>query len=290
MKFISLPSANSAPWTDSVSKDDGLPVRDSGSWIEEKHRVLVYFAKIFATSMKPSKVKKGWKNRVYLELFSGPGRCLVRESGFEEHGSPLKVIDHEFTKFIFVDISTVAARALEKRLAQHPNADKVEIWNGDCAEVIKKLTIPGDTLTLAFIDPTGIAHAPFQLIESLRKKTRCDILLNIQHTMGIKMNMHQYKPNADTDCALTKFLGDESWKNLIGPSPSKFFSEYLKVYRSKLADLGFKYSNNQVMINMNRRIPLYLLLFASGHPLGQKFWDEAVSGSDPQYSLGLEGI
>jgi hypothetical protein len=36
---------------------------------------------------------------------------------------------------------------------------------------------------------------------------------------------------------------------------------------------------------MKRRLPLYLLLFASAHPLGQEFWNKAVSGSDPQFTL-----
>ena len=287
MKFIPLPSADTTPWVDAVSSKDGLPVRESGSWIDEKHKKLVYFANIFAKSMKPSAFKNGWKHRVYLELFSGPGRCLVRETGSEEDGSPLKVVDQEFTRFIFIDINTAAARALEQRLAGHPNADKVEIWNGDCTEAVQKLTIESGALTLAFIDPTGISQIPFHLIQTLRQKTRCDLLINVQHAMGIKMNMHQYTPDSDSDCALTQFLGNDSWKVLIGRPPKDFFLEYLKLYRARLAEAGFAYSGNQVMINMSNRIPLYLLLFASGHPRGQEFWDKAVSGSDPQLGFGF---
>lgn len=238
--------------------------------------------------MKPTEKKRGWTHRVYLELFSGPGKCLVRETGVEDLGSPLKVIDKEFTRFIFVDISTEAARALEKRLAAHPNADKVEIWNGDCAEAINRISIPGDALTFGFIDPTGIAHAPFSLIEALKRKTRCDLLINVQHGMGIKMNLHQYSPDADEDCALTKFLGDDSWKAIHGKPAGEFFREYLDLYRKKLASIGFIHSKNHVMVNMKRNIPLYLLLFASAHELGQNFWNKAVTGSNPQSSfLGL---
>lgn len=282
MDFHTLPSADPTPWTGPVSAQDGLPLRDSGSWIEEKHRTLVYFAEMFATGMKPSEYKRGWPHRVYLELFSGPGICHVRETGAETPGSALQVIDHEFTRFIFVDIATPAASALAQRLSKHPNSDKVEIWNGDCAEAIDRLVIPSGALTFAFIDPTGIAHAPFELIRKLRQKTRCDLLINIQHAMGIKMNMHQYKPDADSDCALTRFLGDETWKPLLGPSPQTFFANYLELYRQKLASVGLGYSKNHVTVNMNKRLPLYLLLYASGHPLGQEFWDKAVAGSDPQ--------
>lgn len=287
MKFIPLASARDVAWTDTVSTIDGLPLRDSGSWIEEKHKRLEYFAKMFSSAMKPSAKKQGWQHRVYLELFSGPGRCWVKSESREELGSPLRIIEHDFTRFIFVDIDTKAARALERRLSAHPNAERVEIWNGDCAEVVDQLGIPKDSLTLAFIDPTGIGHAPFDLVRKLRAKTRCDLLINIQHGMGIKMNLHQYLPDADEDCALTQFLGDESWKALKGLPTDSFFIEFLKKYRRKLADLGFKFSDNQVLIRNDRNLPLYLLLFASGHPKGQDFWNKALSGSDPQREFGF---
>jgi three-Cys-motif partner protein len=277
MKFIPLSSADKSVWVDPISPADGLPLRDSGCWIEDKHRVLSYFAEMFATGMKSK-----WSHRVYIELFAGPGRCHVRETGREEDGSPLRLIGHEFTRFIFIDISTCAARALEARLCHYPNCDNVEIWNGDCAEAIDNISIPKDALTFAFIDPTGIAHAPFDLVRKLRQKTRCDILINIQHSMGIKKNLHHYKPDADEDCALTRFLGDDSWKGFLGKQPREFFQLYLHSYREKLKSLGFVFSDNQVIVNMKKRIPLYLLLFASAHPRGQQFWNKAVKGSDPQ--------
>ena len=138
MELRTLSSADPSPWDGPVSAKDGLPLRDSGSWIEEKHRALVYVAEMFATGMKPTANKRGWPHRVYLELFAGPGLCHVRETSLETAGSPLKVINHEFTRFIFVDIATPAAQALAKRLAGFPNADKVEIWN---ATVPRSLTI-----------------------------------------------------------------------------------------------------------------------------------------------------
>jgi hypothetical protein len=106
--------------------------------------------------------------------------------------------------------------------------------------------------------------------------------------MGIKMNLHQYKPDADLDCALTQFLGDESWKKLHVHEAQAFFVEFLALYRRKLAQCGFSYSGNQVLIRTERRLPLYLLLFASGHPRGQEFWDKAVAGSDSQTAFQFE--
>lgn len=284
MKFIQLPSARDEKWTGKVSTKDGLPLRDSGSWIEDKHRHLTYFSSMFATGTKPSvhKKGKGWPNRVYLEFFSGPGKCFVRESNAEAPGSPLKVIDMEFTRFIFIDIDTRVARALEARLIGHPNADKVEIWNGDCNEAIDCISISADSLTFTFVDPTGISQAPFSLIAKLKKKTRGDLLINVAHGMGIKMNLHQYTPDAHEDCALTQFLGSQSWKKHIGKPTDEFFREYLNAYRDQLAAIGLPHTRNHVMVNMKKNVPLYLLLFASAHELGQDFWNKAVAGSNPQ--------
>jgi len=77
-----LASADRSAWKYSVSKNDGLPIRDSGAWIETKHKLLTYYSDLFATGMK-----NRWTNRVYLELFSGPGRCLIRTTNKEDFGS-----------------------------------------------------------------------------------------------------------------------------------------------------------------------------------------------------------
>ena len=187
-----------------------MPIRPSGSWIDKKHRLLTYYARLFSTGMKFR-----WQERIYIELFSGPGRCYVRETGTEDLGSPLKVIGADFTRFVFVERNMAAARALEQRLAEYPNASLSEIWCGDCAEALEQIAFPRTgALTFAFIDPTGIAHAPFSLVKKLHAAVRCDLVINIQHGMGIKMNRHQYTPDADEESALTKFLGHDRWKRL----------------------------------------------------------------------------
>lgn len=280
-----LSSADRSPWTESVAKSDSLPARPSGPWIETKHKLLTYYANLFATGMKNK-----WSSRVYLELFSGPGKCLIRDSGKEDLGSPLKVIEHEFTKFIFTEMSAPAADALSQRLDPFPNSARTEIWCGDCAEAIQRIRIPDRSLTLAFIDPTGIAHAPFSLIEALHMKTRCDLLINIQYGMGIKMNIHQYTPDADEQSALTKFLGNDSWKPVPRHNPRDFFRGVLELYKDQLHRLGFKRDlvGREVLISNDRNTPLYLLLFATKHPRGKEFWDKSLKGVlHPELDFGL---
>ncbi len=278
-----LDSADHSAWQDGASKEDGLPIRDSGPWIDTKHRLLTYYAEMFATGMKFK-----WKSRVYLELFSGPGKCIIRNTGKEESGSPLKVISHEFTKFIFTEMNVSGADALAKRLEPFENAGLAEIWCGDCAKAIHKIQIPAGSLTFAFIDPTGIGHAPFSLIETLHQKTRCDLLINVQHGMGIKMNIHQYKPDADEQSALTKFLGNDSWKKLPRHNAGDFFRGVLDLYKQQLDRLGFSFTGREALISNQQGTGLYLLLYASKHPRGQEFWEKARKNVlHPELDLGM---
>jgi three-Cys-motif partner protein len=280
--FHTLISADKTPWKESVSATDGLPIRDSGAWIETKHKLLTYYAHLFATGMK-----NRWKSRVYLELFSGPGRCVIRKTAKEDFGSPLKVIEHEFTKFIFTEMSLPAAEALSQRIEPFNNAGNAEIWCGDCAEAVQKIRIPTDSLTLAFIDPTGIGHAPFSLIETLHGKTRCDLLINIQHGMGIKMNIHQYTPDAGEESALTRFLGNDSWKQIPRHNPREFFRRVLELYKTQLDELGFSFIGREVLVMNDQNTPLYLLLYASRHPKGKEFWDKAMKAVLPmEFDIG----
>ena len=282
-RIHTLNSADSSPWSDTVSVLDGLPVRDSGPWIDKKHKLLAYYAHLFATGMKNT-----FKSRVYLELFSGPGKCVIRDTGKEVLGSPLTVINHEFTEFIFTEMSLPAAEALAKRLEPFENSRLTEIWCGDCVEAIQHIHVPAGSLTFAFIDPTGIGHAPFSLVEALHRKTRCDLLINIQHGMGIKMNIHQYTPDADEQSALTKFLGNDHWKKLPQHNPGDFFRGVLDLYKQQLDSLGFAFTGREVLVTTQKKTPLYLLLFASKHERGKEFWEKSLKGvMHPEFDLGV---
>lgn len=222
-----------------------------------------------------------------MSFFLGPGKCFVRGNRAEELGSPLKVIEHDFTRFIFTERNSFAAEALAQRLEHYPNSKSAEIWCGDCAEAIDHFQIPQGSLTFAFIDPTGIAHAPFSLIEKLHSKTRCDLLINIQHGMGIKMNIHQYTEDADEPSALTRFLGNDSWKKLPRTNAGDFFREVLELYKARLDSLGFGYIGREVLISNSKNTPLYLLLFASKHPRGKDFWEKSLKGvMEPELDFG----
>lgn len=278
-----LASADNSLWEDGISKDDKLPVRDSGVWIDQKHNPLVYFSEIFNQAMKD----KPWDGRVYFELFSGPGRCFVRETKKEQAGSPLRVLETNFTKFIFVEMNRAGAGALATRIEGHPNASKVEIWCGDCAEAIEKVAISSKSLAFTFIDPTRIGHAPFKLIRTLESKARSDILLNIPIGTDIKRNLHNYLTQTGPDAALTQYLGSEEWRKLPTNTPSNFCRGFLELYEAQLRRLGYIFVGNLQQVTTPGNVPLYYLFFASKDKLGKKFWNETLKRVNAQPELPL---
>ncbi len=126
------------------------------------------------------------------------------------------------------------------------------------------------------MDPTRIGHAPFFLIETLSEKTRSDLLINMPIGTDIKRNMHNYIRRTDDAAPLTVYLGCDSWKQLPTNSPANFCRGLIQIYRSQLHKLGYTFVGNIQQVTTPRNLPLYYLLFASKHQLGEKFWNETL--------------
>lgn len=94
-----------------VSQDDGLPMRPSGRWVAEKLFYLERYLCMFNIAKKP------WRAINYIDLFSGPGKCRVREDGSVHLGSPLLALaaPHPFTNYFFADCDGEAIDVLRKR-------------------------------------------------------------------------------------------------------------------------------------------------------------------------------
>ena len=272
VKFTVLPTADKGVPEETSVASDQLLIRESGNWIEQKHQCLLYYAKIFNEGMK-----KKWSNRCYLEFFSGPGKCLIRGTRKELPGSALAAMDLDFTRFIFIEKSLPIAEALKQRLEQHTKASKAEIWVADCNEAMDHVQIPGNALTLAFIDPTKIDHCPFKLIQKARKKSmHIDLLINIPMGMDVKRNIQHYFNQKGPTAHLSRYLNTENWRNFNQNNPAEFSRQVIAEFEKGLDTLKWGYVGKMQQILSDRNLLLYYLFFASAHPTGQKFWDDTV--------------
>src|SRR6267378_1651977 len=105
-----------------IRASDDLPARCVGPWSRDKFYYVRGYLDIFSRGMR-----NRFPVRHYIDLFAGPGRCVVDDGSGELEGSPLIAlgISHHFTVHHFVDKSRAAISALRARASaagwQEPN-------------------------------------------------------------------------------------------------------------------------------------------------------------------------
>lgn len=252
---------------------DDLPARGSGAWAKEKLYYLERYLDIFSVGMH-----KKWKSKLYyMDLFAGPGRCLIPETQEEFDGSPLIALKFNFAKYFFFESDPDGFKALDTRIKNRApeKLKNVKLVPGDCNEEILKVSFPpSPSLGVAFIDPTGISPLPFQTIRKLTAKRKIDLIINFHEGMGIRMNLHQYTTTDEN--ALTSFMGNDRWKQQFKQQPRSFNETcraIAKEYLENLQELGYlAFDSDRIPIRTDQDALLYYLLFASKDPKGTEFW------------------
>lgn len=214
---------------------DGLPARLTGQWVHGKKYYFCRYLDIMTHG-----VGRKWQGKLaYVDLFSGPGRSIVRGSQEVVDGSPVLALNYEFARYIFVDIPEVLS-CLKKRLAGHPKFSQIVFIEGDCNEVIEEVRFasPADHLMLAFIDPTGL-QIRFRTIQRLVQNRSVDLLMTLQFGMGIRLNLNQYIKAEGAK--LTAFLGNAEWRKDAseGGSASQVLRRIKNRYLHHLRELGY---------------------------------------------------
>lgn len=263
---------------------DNLPVRCVGEWAPQKIFHLVQYFGIFSTGMKNK-----WEGNInYVEICSGPGRCINRTSGIEFNGTAICIIEHEAFKYlnhaIFIDYNTKVIDALNRRIIDRNVTNAVAI-NGNyyepdniCREILG--ITKGQGLNLVFIDPTDCS-VPFELLSALKKTLQnVDFIINIAIGTDFTRNIRNailspvsYKTVKDK---YAQFLGSDSFydnssvieaaKNGNHMELRKYFRE---AYVNSLISIGYEFFEFESIENY------YDLIFASSHSKGIEFWKKA---------------
>ena len=245
---------------------DGLLARKSGLWAKRKHHFLRNYCGITTKSMR-----KKWR-LVYLDVMAGPGLCKIKETGEEFHGSPFVALDHEFHEFILIEDDPQLADALKQRVAKHPKASQVQIIARNWVEVAKqgRLRFNDDTLVVAFVDPTGISQVPMKAMLQLTKNLRIDLLVTIQHSLGITLNVPQYIKSESGQTALDAFLDSADWRKWKWKDASEFARQAIDAFSERIQKQTFIGTRH---ISVPPDQPLYRFTLFSRHPLAEKFWN-----------------
>lgn len=286
-----------------LPENDGLPARNSGAWAKDKLFYLQKYISTFETSMR----NKSWRKRIYIDLFSGPGKCITRESNEYFLGSPLLALttEHPFTDYYFVDTETDNVNALKTRSsATTISQDRIHCLPGDAnrkvVEIVDEIRridseyIAGvwPSLNLAFLDPEGF-ELEWNTVARLATVNRMDLIIHYSQ-QGVK-RMADRALESSKETAIDKFFGDKEWRKIYERCRDDITGIHrllIDYYKSKLKTLGYVEVKDdeevwvEPLMKNRKNAPLYRLLFASKSPLGVKFWRDVTKvGADGQMSL-----
>ncbi len=244
---------------------------------------LEYYLSIFCTAMKSK-----FANRIFIDLFSGPGFCINKdnlESREFKAGSALIALNQKtpFTDYIFVDRNETTLDTLTKRCkAKFPELmDRIKFCNfdsnRDIENILKDLVLQ-NTIIVVFIDPNGL-DIEYETIRRLAKFPCIDLIINFS-IMDQKRNeiINRIKISEKAD----RFFGTEEWR-------TKNKSEWLALYKSQLTAAGFEAVEDDfegsAVIKTRTNAPIYYLVYASKKKVGLRFWEITKDHFNPQKGL-----
>lgn len=265
-----------------VDPADGLPARAVREWTKRKHHFLDRYMDIFSVGMKSR-----WRQRAYVDLFAGPGRCYQEETGDFYDGSPLIALNHRFTDHIYVELDGAMAEALDRRCDPHRRSRNVTVMEGDCNSRIEQVVgrLPRDGITLAFIDPTNW-QIRFPAVQKLAAVGRVDLIVSFFAGMMQRVTHLEEQPKLDA------FFGTHDWKTERRFQDARgrpSMSGLLACYREQLTKVGYLdlMAGRELTVRNSVNRTMYLIAFFSKHERGFDFWDK-ITREDESGQLAID--
>jgi three-Cys-motif partner protein len=275
---------------------DGYPARDSGEWVKEKLHYVQRYVDSFETAMRD----KSWRRRNYIDLFSGPGKCTIRGTKEYLFGSPLLALNTRFpfTDYYFGDLDGKNIGYLRERAGAGPvPLDHIRFLVGDANQKVKDvvneieaadneyLEGSGSCLNLAVLDPPGL-ELEWATVEALGRMKTMDLIIHYSQN-GLTRNLERCFSMPD-ETVIDRFFGDREWRRIYEHASLRkeaigIHRPLIDHFKARLATLGYVVINeNQETVreplirNIERNAPLYRLIFASKHKLGNRIWNEVT--------------
>lgn len=260
--------------------DDGHPIQCVGAWVDEKHTYVRRY--VDATrAARAAFLGPGKGGAAFVDLFAGPGRARVRETGHFVKGSPFIALDHQeapFSRLILCDLAAINVAALRTRTKSYE--DRVCVVEGDCNLVIDDIVrlVPPYGLNIALVDPYALSQLSFATLRKLVQLSRMDLVIHFP-TGDIKRNFHQNAEHLD------RFLGTPSWRSSVKSASQAH--KLIDVLRAQLVTLGYTGEPvRDIAVDNRKHTVMYHLVFASKNRLGDKIW-KSVTNTTPGGQMGF---
>ncbi|MGV7240279.1 three-Cys-motif partner protein TcmP [Caballeronia sp. M23-90] len=266
-----------------IDPADGLPVMKVGPWSEDKHVALCRYVDA------ARKARAKWPYASFIDLFSGPGRVLNRESGVICDGGVLsawRMSERGGVPFSEIHIADADAESVEACAARLRGAGaKVQAYVGNASTTVDSVLerLPRG-LHFAFLDPFSIEHLGFEIIRKLAARPNIDLLIHFS-VMDVQRNI-----GGDFNLASSRLdAAAPGWRRslrLKEVPKREQVGEYLDYWESLVTDLTKMQvaQSKPLFVNMKKG-PLYRLIHLARHPLATKLWDDAALPTSRQQTL-----
>ncbi|CAD6539256.1 three-Cys-motif partner protein TcmP [Paraburkholderia metrosideri] len=266
-----------------IDPADGLPVMKVGPWSEDKHVALSRYVDA------ARKARAKWPYASFIDLFSGPGRVLNRESGVISDGGVLSAWRMSerggvpFNEMFIADADAGSVEACSARLRDA--GATVQAYVGSASKTVDQVLgkLPRG-LHFAFLDPFNIEHLDFEIIRKLAARPNIDLLIHfsvmdVQRNIGGDFNLASSRLDAAAPGWRSKLrLREVPKREQVGA--------YLEYWESLVTDLTKMQvaQSKPLFVNMNKG-PLYRLIHLARHPLATKLWNTAALPAAKQQSF-----
>ena len=266
---------------------DGFRIAKVGGWAEEKHLRLRKYVDISRAARRKWGKEYG-KETGYIDLYCGPGRAIIKETGEVIDGSAVVAAmeaaekNVPFNGVYVADLDQQNVDACVARLTAK-GCTGVHAIVGAAVDTSRQVVqqIDRSSLHIALLDPFNIASLPFEVIRTLGQVKHLDMIIHVS-TMDLQRNLRAMIDNGILDAfapGWAKVVDIRERNELV-------MSAVFRHWRSCLASLDYKVSDNIERVSGAKNQPLYWLVLASRSELADKFWGQ-VSQVNPQRALPL---
>jgi len=278
---------------------DGLPVQCVGPWVEDKY---FFLERYLNASCEARRMFSDKGNAVFIDLFAGPGKCIIKDIQKEIDSGGIRALQREeapFNEYFYFDISGVNKETLEKRTSGKAG---IHIEKGDSNILVNHLVSvllkKPYRYHFAFADPFGPDGLKFETLRNLAKLNRMDMLIHFP-IGAIKRNLGNWTKNRNT--ILDNFLGTDTWRDALkNISKDESFRVLIDIFKKQLESIGYPEEGLKmaasksniynglptVPIKNTKEVDLYVLILASKHKLAQQIWNSIIKASpDGQKTL-----
>jgi len=277
--------------------NDNYPVQCVGAWAEDKY----YFLERYLNASREARRKfSDQGNAVFIDLFSGPGRCMIREKKEEITSGGFRatqLIEASFNEYIFCDIDENNIGAFKYRVQQKQDC---LFYTGDSNKtiegIINHLKKKDYRYHFAYIDPFAPENLNFNTLRVLAQFKRMDMLIHFP-IGSIHRNLDNWMGKTNT--ILDTFLGTDTWRGRIEDARknTKHNDYYVltDVFKEQLKSIGYPEqglasgNSNElptVSVKNTRNVNLYVLILAAKHERAQKIWNSIIK-IDPRGQRSL---